>query len=209
MKKILIPLMLLICFSANSQTIWNYQVLSCGDPYDYCLEAQHDFDLTEFPMLRFRDTSLCQIFTDTTYFSCLKSGCNPSKKISSVVSFVTVDALGKLLRCSVDSVFIPYTHITGAPAAGKRIDSYSGSTNSSGTYTVTFSSSFSAAPNVQVNIPNQSSTNQFIRVSSVNTTGCTIQVYARATLTVLGIDLLSAGTTNVNGASVDVLVVEK
>lgn len=208
MKKLFTIIAFAMTMHLSSQTIWQYSVGSCGDPYDYCLLVQKDQDPDLFPLFRIRDTSACFLFTDTTYFSCLKTACNPSPKPSSSISFVTVDALGKLLRCSVDSIFIPFTHITGAPSL-KRIDSYSGTTNGSGTYTVTFSTSFASSPNVQVNIPNQSLTNEFIRVSSVTMTGCTIQVYARSTLTILGIDVLSSGTTNVSGANVDVLAVEK
>lgn len=97
----------------------------------------------------------------------------------------------------------------GIITAGKRQEIYSGTTNSSGNYTVTFSSSFGVAPNIQSNITNQSASNQTIRVTSVSTTGFTINVFSRATLTVLGVDLLSSAVTNVNGATVDVLVTEK
>lgn len=97
----------------------------------------------------------------------------------------------------------------GRITAGKKVIPYSGTTDASGNYTVTFSPSFSVAPNIQASINNQSSTNQFIRVSSVSTTGFTINVFQRSAVTLLGIEVLLAATTNVSGAAVDVLVTEK
>lgn len=87
--------------------------------------------------------------------------------------------------------------------------SYSGTTNSSGEYTITFPTPYSIEPNIQISIPNQSVTNYFTRVSSVSTTGCTIHVYQRSTVTILGAEVLLATTTNVSGINVDVLVTQK
>lgn len=101
-----------------------------------------------------------------------------------------------------------YNDLTDKPTL-KRIESYSGSTDGSGTYTVTFSTSYTVAPNVQASIPNQSATNQFVRVSSVSATGFTINVFARNSINLLGTDVLLFTTTNVSSATVDVLVVEK
>ena len=91
----------------------------------------------------------------------------------------------------------------------KRIETYSGTTNSSGSYTVTFATPYDSAPSVHASITNQSSTNWSIRVSSVSTTGFTVNVYQRAAVTVLAVEVLLAAVTNVSGATVDVLVVEK
>lgn len=86
---------------------------------------------------------------------------------------------------------------------------YSGTTNGSGAYTVTFAAPYAAAPAIAAVITNQSATNQYLRVSSISTTGFTINVYSRSTLTVLGIDLLSAAAANVSGATVDVYITER
>lgn len=91
----------------------------------------------------------------------------------------------------------------------KRQETYSGTTNASGVYTVTFPQPYAAAPNIQANIVNQSATNQFLRVTSISATGFTVNVFARGSLNVLGIDVLLFTTTNVNGAAVDVLITEK
>lgn len=96
----------------------------------------------------------------------------------------------------------------GRVTSGKRQLTYRGITDVNGAYIVTFGTAFSVAPNVQASINNQASTNQFIRVSNVTTTGFTINVYQRSAVTLLSIEVLLAATTNVVGASVDVLVTE-
>lgn len=88
----------------------------------------------------------------------------------------------------------------------KSVATYSGTTNVSGNYTVTFPTAYAVAPNVQASIPNQSSTNQFIRVSSVTTTGFTVNVYQRSAVTLLAVEVLLAATTNVSGANVQAIV---
>src|SRR6218665_1630497 len=60
----------------------------------------------------------------------------------------------------------------------KRTEVYSGTTNASGVYTVTFPVAFSVAPNIQASITNQGSTNQYLRVSNISTTGFTINAYS-------------------------------
>ncbi len=94
-------------------------------------------------------------------------------------------------------------------AKTKKQETYSGTTNASGVYTVVFGVAYSLAPNIQANIINQSSTNQFLRVSSVSTTGFTINVFQRNSVNLLGIDVLLSATANTSGAIVDVLVTEK
>lgn len=98
----------------------------------------------------------------------------------------------------------------GTLTATKRQETYSGTTNASGNYTITFGTAFSTAPNIQASITNQGvNTNQFIKVVSVSTTGFTINVFQRSAVTLLGIEVLLAATTNVPSIPVDVLVTEK
>lgn len=87
----------------------------------------------------------------------------------------------------------------------KRVESYSGVTNASGVYTVTFPTAFSVAPNIQAN-PIGGSTEIFLKIVSVSTTGFTINVFQRANVLSLA---LSTATTPVSGANVDVLITEK
>jgi len=85
----------------------------------------------------------------------------------------------------------------------KRTEKYSGTTNSSGIYTVTFGTAFSAAPNIQANIIGATDT-QNLRITSISTTGFTVTVRNRTDV----VGLLPTWS-NVNGANVDVLITEK
>ena len=85
----------------------------------------------------------------------------------------------------------------------KRQEVSSGTTSGSGTYTFTFSSPFSVAPNVQAGIINGSDT-QTSRITSVSSSSVTVLVRNRTD--VLG---LLPSYSNVSGASVDVIATEK
>jgi len=82
---------------------------------------------------------------------------------------------------------------------------YSGTTNASGDYAVTFSSAYSVAPNIQANIIGGTA-NQFILISSISTTGFSVKTVQRSAVTLLGIEVLLAATTNLSGANVHVLI---
>lgn len=85
----------------------------------------------------------------------------------------------------------------------KKVETYSGTTDASGIYTATFGTAYSVAPNIQANIINGTDT-QFIRITSVSTTGFTVLVRNRT-----DIAGLLPTFSNVNGASVDVLITQK
>lgn len=95
---------------------------------------------------------------------------------------------------------------TGAAGAdAKRIDTYSGTTDANGLVTITYTSAFPAVPSVQPEPPTAS--NQvWIKVAST-TTGCSLRLVQRAAVTVLGLEVLLAGVTNVAGAPARVVVV--
>lgn len=84
----------------------------------------------------------------------------------------------------------------------KRQETYSGTTNSSGIYAVTFAQEYSVAPNIQVNIIG--GTNKYSKTVTVTTTGFSIHIESRTDT--LG---LLPSYSNVNGASVDILITEK
>lgn len=98
-----------------------------------------------------------------------------------------------------------YNDLSNKPTipAIKRQETYSGTTSGSGTYTVTFSTSYSVAPNIQANIVGGTNTN-LIKITSISTTGFTVTVVNR--VDVVG---LLPSYSNVNGAAVDVLITEK
>lgn len=85
----------------------------------------------------------------------------------------------------------------------KKQETFSGSTNASGQYVVTFSTPYTVAPNIQANIINATDT-QNIRITSISTTGFTVVVRNR--VDVIG---LLPTWNNVTGANVDVLVTQK
>lgn len=85
----------------------------------------------------------------------------------------------------------------------KKQETFSGTTNASGQYTVTFTASYPAAPNIQANIINAAD-NQNIRITSITTTGFTVLVRNRGDV----IGLLPTWN-NASGMAVDVLITEK
>jgi hypothetical protein len=85
----------------------------------------------------------------------------------------------------------------------KKQETFSGTTNGSGTFTVTFANSYAVAPNIQANIINGTNTN-LIKIGTPTTTGVTVTVVNRTD--VVG---LLPSYSNVSGAAVDILVSEK
>lgn len=90
----------------------------------------------------------------------------------------------------------------------KRTDTYSGSTNASGDYTVTFSPVFAAIPHVNPVIYPVGDSVTRVRVTNVSASGFTVKTEKNASLSVLGLDVLGLGTVNVPSIAVRVLVVE-
>lgn len=99
-----------------------------------------------------------------------------------------------------DSTNITVTNINGVI---KRQEAFSGTTNASGNYTITFSPAYSVAPNIQANIIGGTNTN-LIKLGTPTTTGVTVNVVNRTD--VIG---LLPSYANVTGAAVDVLVTSK
>jgi hypothetical protein len=90
----------------------------------------------------------------------------------------------------------------------KRIESYSGTTNGSGDFTVVYSPAFSSAPNVQpVTYPPADGITR-VRVTSADASGFTVRTERNASVTILSIDVLSIGVSGVSGVPVRVLVTE-
>jgi hypothetical protein len=88
----------------------------------------------------------------------------------------------------------------------KRVENYSGTTDASGNYTVVYTRSFVTTPTIQPVIANTTET-QLFKITSSTTSGFTVQIRTRSSITVLSSDLLSSATTAVVGAQVNVLVV--
>lgn len=85
----------------------------------------------------------------------------------------------------------------------KRIETYTGTTDSSGNYTVTYATAFSVTPDVQPQLQAGSNT-QLIKITSTSTTGFTVNAQNRTDV----IGLLPSYAA-VSGASVGVLVTDR
>lgn len=85
----------------------------------------------------------------------------------------------------------------------KRQETYSGTTDGSGNYTISFSTAYSTTPNIQAALINGTDS-QNLRITSRTTTGFTVLIRNRTDA--LG---LLPSWSNVSGAEVDVLVTEK
>jgi hypothetical protein len=87
----------------------------------------------------------------------------------------------------------------------RRQETFLSTTDGSGNYTVTYGVTYPSTPDIQPQL--QAGTpSQVVRITASSTTGFTVNVTNRASVTILGIDVLLATTTAVSGASVSVLV---
>lgn len=89
-----------------------------------------------------------------------------------------------------------------------RIERYSGTTDGSGNWTVTYSPAFSTTPQVQLQLTSPT-TEQTCRLTSSTSTGFTANVSSRNSLTVLGLSLLSFATSAVASAPLKAIVIEQ
>lgn len=89
--------------------------------------------------------------------------------------------------------------------AVKRIETYSGTTNASGQITVTYPSAFPTVPVVQPPAP--AAANQVWTTVSSSTTGFTMQLNQRNTVTLLSVEVLLGATVPVSGTAATFLVV--
>ena len=96
--------------------------------------------------------------------------------------------------------------LRGPRGITKRIEQYNGTTDASGLYTVTYATPFAQIPNVQPEPPSVANYTWVKVTSTVN--GFSIRLIQRASLNVLGLDVLASTFTNVSGGAARVLVVE-
>lgn len=107
-----------------------------------------------------------------------------------------------------------YPNFTVSTGTSKRQLTYSGVTDASGNYTVTFATPFSVAPNIQQNLIGGSAL-QGTLITSITATGFTIQAYTRSTVSslpivgVLSATLVGVATNPLVGGNIDVLITEK
>lgn len=90
----------------------------------------------------------------------------------------------------------------------KNQETFSGTTDASGNLTVTFTKTYSTIPDIQPQLI-AGTPSQTIRITSRSTTGCTINVTNRASVTIATVEVLLAATTPVSAAGVSILVTER
>lgn len=102
-----------------------------------------------------------------------------------------------------------FTIPRGDPGISKRIVTLSGTTDASGNVSFTFSPAFAATPHVDAMLVT-ANTRQFARISAASATGCTVNAFQQnqTLLSLLGIDILTAGVTAISGATVRVMATE-
>jgi hypothetical protein len=88
------------------------------------------------------------------------------------------------------------------------VSTYTGNTNASGDYTVVFAIEKSGIPNVQPSLQPPNNAAMVCRLTAASTTGFTVKVEQRTSITVLAVDLLSFAVTNVNNQALKVLVID-
>lgn len=87
----------------------------------------------------------------------------------------------------------------------KRVETYTGVTNASGNFSVTYPTPFPVIPDVQPQLT-AGTPSQVVRIVANTINGFTVNVTNRASVTLLAVEVLLAATTPVVGAAVSVLV---
>lgn len=97
---------------------------------------------------------------------------------------------------------------TGPAGPSRPMDASIITTNASGNATWTFTTYFSFAPNVYAELVT-TNTRQFVRLTSLTATSATFNAYQQnaTLLSLLGIDILTAGTTPLGGAQIRVIAI--
>jgi len=108
-------------------------------------------------------------------------------------NYTTTAALTALLAAKADASTV------------KRIDTYTGTTDANGLYTVAYATAFAAVPSVQPSPP--TAANQTWVTVSSTAAGFSLRLVQRSAVTLLSVEVLLAGTTNVAGAPARVVVV--
>jgi len=147
-------------FKIVDPTIWTYNVLSCDDPYDYCLVVQKDNDGPLYPIMNARDTSYFRIYPDTVKIDRLNSTYNDGTP--STIVWCTSN--GSLRRSPTSSISIAYSQVTSTPTIPTNTNQL---TNGSGFIT---SGYYSAGDNITISSGVISSTGMSISLDTIGIT---------------------------------------
>jgi hypothetical protein len=89
----------------------------------------------------------------------------------------------------------------------RRMETYEGTTNGSGDYTVVYSIPFSVVPNVHPVIAPTADSNVRVRVSNSTVNGFTVRTEKSVGITVLGLDVLGLSASATPSVPVEVTVI--
>lgn len=94
---------------------------------------------------------------------------------------------------------------TAALTGMRKVETFLGTSDASGNFTITFANTYTTPPDVQPQIVG-GTFNQFVRIVSVSNTGCVINSGQRNTVQLLGLEVLLGATVALVGASISVQV---
>lgn len=95
--------------------------------------------------------------------------------------------------------------VTAALTGMRKVETFLGTSDASGNYTITFANTYTTPPDVQPQLIG-GTFNQMVRVVSVSNTGCVVQAAQRNLVTLLSVEVLLGATVNLVGASISVQV---
>lgn len=136
--------------------------------------------------------------TETQSLSISSNSLSIKMGSTTVNTVVLPSATSQSLTLSTNSLTIS----SGNTIVFKRQEKYNGSTDATGTYSVTFSTAYSSVPDIQANVINGN--NKWTQITNVSTTGFSVYIQLRSDA--LG---LLPTYSNVSGATIRVLISEQ
>lgn len=196
MKKLILLFVLSLSINVYAQKGFIY-AHNWDVKYMKCFGSQASFDsvLTYLNLPNPSNVSIWNSSTDWYIGSCTPA--NPIAVYNTLMGVIDDLNTNVFGYSSMSNVYNDY--YSTPQLAYPRQDTYSGTTNGSGNYTVTFGTTYSVTPNIQVTLTGGSNTQKY-KVISISTTGFTVNIVNEA----LGLIF-----TTVSGAPLDVLITEK
>ena len=119
--------------------------------------------------------------------------------------YITSSALSGYALTSSLSTYATSSQLTSATSGMRKVETFLGTSDAGGNFTITFANTYTTPPDVQPQIV-AGTFNQQVRVASVSNTGCVVQAAQRNVVTLLSVEVLLGATVNLVGASITVQV---
>lgn len=119
--------------------------------------------------------------------------------------YITNAALSGYATTSSLAGYTTFAQLASATSGLRKVETFLGTSDASGNFTITFANTYTTPPDVQPQIIG-GTFNQQVRVVSVSNTGCVVQAAQRNIVTLLGLEVLLGATVNLVGASVTVQI---